>query len=77
MIAEKKANLIVQCLTSLHEINLRIISLTFDGTAINLSALKTLGCNFEVKTLKTYFQHPSTKEKVQFFSMLVICLNWI
>lgn len=42
--AEKKANLIVQCLTSLHEIDFRIISLTFDGTTTNLTALKTLGC---------------------------------
>lgn len=44
--AEKKANLINQCLTSLHEINFKIISLTFDGTATNTTALKTLGCNF-------------------------------
>lgn len=40
--AEKKANLINQCLISLHEINFKIISLTFDGTATNFTAFKTL-----------------------------------
>lgn len=65
--AEKKANLINQCLISLHEINFKIISLTFDGTATNFTALKTLGCNFEINNFNTYFQHPVSKEKVFVF----------
>lgn len=65
--AEKKANLINQCLTSLHEINFKIISLTFDSTANNFTVLKTLGCNFKINHFKTYFQHPVSKEKVFVF----------
>lgn len=65
--AEKKANLILQCLTSLHDINFKIVSVTFDGMATNLSALKILGCNFKVDNLKTYFQHPSPKSKIFVF----------
>lgn len=64
---KKKANLIVQCLTSLHEIGLRIISVMFNGTTTNFSALKTLGCNFQTDKFKTHLQHPSTKEKVFIF----------
>lgn len=64
---KKKTNLINQCLISLHEINFKIISLTFDGTATNFTALKTLGCNFEMNNFNTYFQHPVSKEKVFVF----------
>lgn len=39
----------------------------FDGTATNFTALKTLGCNFQIDNLKSYFQHPVSKEKVFVF----------
>lgn len=38
-------NLILTCLSILHETGVRIISLTFDGLSTNFSLLRILGCD--------------------------------
>lgn len=64
--AEKKANLIQQCLIAMHEINFKVISVTCGGTPTNLASLQMLGCNLDIKDLKTDFHHPVSDEKVCF-----------
>ena len=40
--AEQIANIVNECLKALHDSKIKIVSLTFDGTTINLSAAKSL-----------------------------------
>lgn len=58
--AMQKVNLVIQCLTLLHEVNVRVVSLTFDG----LGMAKQLGCSFASGNFKTTFKHPTTNEDV-------------
>lgn len=66
--AETKANLINICLEKCHDVGVTVASFTFDGCSANLKAAEILGCNFsDVNSLKTYFLHPRTSEKVCIF----------
>lgn len=66
--AEGKTTFTVQCLEAMHEIGLKVVSLTYDGTATNLSVLNKLGCNFKnVNSLQTSFRHPTTEEDIVAF----------
>jgi hypothetical protein len=59
--AEDKANLVKGCLLMLHKVGVEIASLTFDGTAANLSMAHVLGADFSnFQKLKTNFPHPVT-----------------
>lgn len=49
--AELKKNLTLQCLQSLHESGMLIISLTCDGLSTNLTMLQSLGCNFSINSI--------------------------
>lgn len=62
--AEKKVSLVNECLIALANSNFKILTLTCDGTVTNISTLRLLGCNLQFDTLKPYFEHPATKEKV-------------
>ncbi|GBM01114.1 DNA transposase THAP9 [Araneus ventricosus] len=56
----QKQTLIKHCLSLLHQNNVNVVSLTFDGLSNNFSMAKQLGCNFDdVNSLKTCFPHPS------------------
>lgn len=64
----EKANLLVQCLEFVHESGVKVLSVTFDGAASNMTMASALGCNFtDAKNLKTWFAHPKTKEPVYIF----------
>ena len=66
--AEQKSNLVTQALKALHEHNIKIIALTFDGAPANLTMCNILGCNLTPTTsFQTYFSHPTTKDKVAVF----------
>lgn len=67
--AIERANLVKQCLCKLHDVGIKIVSLTFDGCSANLSMMKFLGCNLDVSSsnFKTYFNHPSSNESVFVF----------
>ena len=70
--SKEKANIISECLIKVHETGVQVISLTFDGTAANLSMMKILGADFsDVRNLKPYFQHPVSAEPV--FLILDAC----
>jgi len=66
--AEQKSNLVIQALKALHEHNINIIAMTFDGAPVNLTMCNILGCNLTPTTsFQTYFSHPMTQEKVAVF----------
>lgn len=66
--AEQKVNLIKLCLIKCHDAGVKVVSLTFDGHATNLTAMKLLGCEIDVnKEIKTTFEHPVDKSDVSVF----------
>lgn len=67
--AEQKCNLVLQCISALHDVKMKIVSVTYDRTSINLTTLKYLGCNFStVNALQTTFQHPISDKKIVAFA---------
>lgn len=57
--AETKANLINDALMRLHEVGVKITSLTLDGPAEHFAAVKRLGASMEMKkNAKPRFPHP-------------------
>ena len=63
----QKKNLVTQCLTIMHNCNVDIQCLTFDGAASNVSMAKNLGCSFDIHDLRPNFPHPVTKSNVNVF----------
>lgn len=60
--ADVKCNLIKQYLLQLHEIGVKCIAITCDGTAANISTLKLLGIEFENNIpIDCKFPHPSNE----------------
>lgn len=63
--AKEKANIINEALIRLHEVGIDITSVTCDGPATHFSMFEILGCDWSNKySMKTYFKHPRTNEKV-------------
>ena len=56
---KEKANLIAICLQKLHDVGVKVVSLTCDGPSVNLSMLKALGANFSPDEITPNFKHPS------------------
>ena len=52
------ANLVKVCIQRLHDIGIRVTSLTCDGPSCHLSMLKELGLTIDLCNLVTYFIHP-------------------
>lgn len=72
MSGEQKSALVMQCLEKVHETNIDVVSLTFDGCPANFSMAKYLGCDFsDPSNLKCSFRHPITEKDV--FVMLDAC----
>lgn len=66
--------LIVHALEELHERGIRVVCVTMDGHASNISMCTQLGCQLKANSLvplKTFFAHPVTGEKV--FVMMDAC----
>ncbi|CAL1284430.1 unnamed protein product [Larinioides sclopetarius] len=62
--ANERANLIRKSLEMIHETGIDVISLTFDGTSVNLSTAHCLGCTFDSQSLKTSFKHPISEKDI-------------
>ncbi|CAL1295611.1 unnamed protein product [Larinioides sclopetarius] len=62
--ANERANLIRKSLEMIHETGIDVISLTFDGTSVNLSTAHCLGCTFDSQSLKTSFKHPISDKDI-------------
>lgn len=61
---EQKANLINMCLGMLHDVGVKVCSLTFDGARSNVSAVEKLGVDFDINTEKTCFPHPISGDPI-------------
>lgn len=67
---KERANLLKQCLIVLHENNIKIISVTTDGTSVNISMFEQLGAILftnSVKNIIPFFLHPVTNEQIYIF----------
>lgn len=58
----QRANLVNQCLELVHSAKVKVVALTFDGCAANMSMAGHLGCCFQ--DCKVTFDHPVTHEPV-------------
>lgn len=68
MTGSEKADLVLKCLDFVHTSGVIVSSFTFDGAPANLTMAKKLGADFQnLNSLKTYFLHPVTKDKVFIF----------
>lgn len=47
------------CIVKLQDVGVTVRTVTCDGTAANLQALNSLGCNISPVNLKCFFKHPS------------------
>lgn len=66
--AIEKAELVKKCLEFTSETGITVSSLTFDGAPVNFTMAAKLGADFsDVRSLKTYFLHPVTGQKVFIF----------
>lgn len=66
--AEQKVNLIKLCLIKCHDAGVKVVSLTFDGHATNITAMKLLGCKIDHESeMKTTFKHPVDNSDVAVF----------
>lgn len=71
---ETQKVLLVHALEELHERGIRVVCVTMDGHASNVSMCNQLGCQLKgnpVEPLKTFFAHPVTGERV--FVMMDAC----
>lgn len=77
--SQEKANLVNTVLPFVHDTDVSVKTLTFDGTATNLSMTTNLGAQLSFLDIKPYFEHPETKQKVHLFldpaHMIKLCRN--
>lgn len=65
--ADTQKELVVHALEALHERSIKVVSITMDGHATNISMCNLLGCDLKGNPevpLKTSFPHPSSGEQV-------------
>lgn len=62
---QEKANIVLEALRQIKEVDCRILSVTCDGPSVNFKMMKELGCNVtDLNNIKNYFIHPTSGEKV-------------
>ena len=68
----ERANLVKQCLMKLHDVGVRVVSLTCDGPSCHLSMMKELGASLDPADLNPSFVHPSD-ETLLVFIIFDVC----
>ncbi|CAB4041035.1 THAP domain-containing 9, partial, partial [Paramuricea clavata] len=69
---EQKANLTKECITKLHEVGVKVVSLTCDGPTSHQAMLKLLGAQLSPDGLQAFFQHPCDP-KAKIYILLDAC----
>jgi len=46
--AEQKKNLLLRCIFAVHEYNIKVVAVTFDGLSTNFMMARLLGTNFNL-----------------------------
>ena len=54
----EKANLVIECITRLHQVGVHVASITCDGPAAHLAMFKRLGVDLSTIPSQPCFQHP-------------------
>lgn len=67
--AQDKSKLIKELLIELHKQNIKVVNITFDGEAAQISACNYLGANLDVNDVnfQPHFCHPSSNERIFIF----------
>lgn len=69
--AQEKRDLILEILSALHSIDVKVANITFDGLRSNIATCNLLGASLDPKNLVPYFPHPIDKSNV--YVMLDAC----
>lgn len=69
---KERANLVKMCIQRLHDIGVRVTSLTCDGPSCHVCMLKELGVSLDLSNMVTYFIHPQDPD-VKVYVFLDIC----
>lgn len=81
MSGQGQKQLLLHALELLHNINIRVTSVTMDGHATNVSMCKLLGCSFVPQNIKSWFTDPASgRDIVVFFDachMLKLARNML
>lgn len=56
-----KIRTVMQCLHKLHEIGVRVVSLTCDGASCHFSMMQALGAKMTVENMRPSFPHPANQ----------------
>lgn len=62
--SDERAGIINKCLQELYEVNAKVVSITADSAACNLTTFKKLDASLDINNLQIFFYHPCTKENV-------------
>lgn len=65
--AEQKKNLLLRCISAVHEYNIKVVAVTFDGLSTNFTMARLLGANFNLNSLQIWFYLPNTLDKIFIF----------
>jgi hypothetical protein len=69
---EQKANLTKECITKLHEVGVKVVSLTCDGPTSHQAMLKLPDAQLSPDGLQAFFQHPCDP-KAKIYILLDAC----
>lgn len=69
----KKGELLCDILCALHEKNIEVYNITFDGASTNIKMMETLGTNIREDNMVGTILHPIKKKILLLCLMLVIC----
>ncbi|XP_049764597.1 uncharacterized protein LOC126092911 [Schistocerca cancellata] len=64
---EQKAKIVKQCIDLANSSGVKVVSLTCDGSASNLSMARCLGCNLNCETLESTFSVEGNDHEMSFF----------
>ena len=68
----ERANLVKICIQRLHDVGVKVISLTCDGPSCHFSMLSTLGATLKAPNMVPYFPHPEDKNE-NIYVLLDVC----
>lgn len=61
---ETTAGIIITALSHLHNVNVKVVSVTLDDPVQHFSTMQKLGANFNVNNSSSFLGHPSTNEAI-------------
>ena len=72
MNGNERANIVTQCILKLHDVGVKVCSVTCDGPSCNFSMMTALGVNLEPLSIRSWFPHPADPS-VRIYVVLDAC----